>query len=300
VPRDHVERVRVDLTQVRGNPLEPEVRRFLQAIPAWARLLQGTGFDPIVEVDRLLFASPRPRSRAWMLVLRLTRPIDPARLRPVIEAYAAPRPVRFTRSGGVTVGRWDEAHPGASRAVILPAGGAWALVAPGEDAGRLAALVDRPALDPVRLTPDETLARALEPVRQAGDPDPPEAESLAPPGLRVVSRPRRSGGAGWGPDPPLRSVATGRLDEGGGVHLAWRPRYGEPTAASNALGRLRARHRSMVGHPVVGLLGLREPLEAARFEEDEDGLGWTVRLALTARQAGLLLRFLTPLLLTGR
>lgn len=50
--------LRIDVKRIRQSPLGPDVTRFLMAIPDWQLLLDGSGIDPIEDLDRLLIASP--------------------------------------------------------------------------------------------------------------------------------------------------------------------------------------------------------------------------------------------------
>ena len=50
--------LRLDLEAIRRSPLSPEVRRLLATIPDWQRLLEGSGVDPVRDLDRILIASP--------------------------------------------------------------------------------------------------------------------------------------------------------------------------------------------------------------------------------------------------
>jgi hypothetical protein len=50
--------LRIDLARVRESPLGPDVTRFLSAVPDWRLLLDGSGIDPVADLDRLMVATP--------------------------------------------------------------------------------------------------------------------------------------------------------------------------------------------------------------------------------------------------
>jgi hypothetical protein len=56
--------VRVDMQRIRASPIAEDVRGLLAAIPDWKALLDGSGIDPVDDIDRLLLATPNlQRSR---------------------------------------------------------------------------------------------------------------------------------------------------------------------------------------------------------------------------------------------
>ncbi|MFT3921991.1 MAG: hypothetical protein QM778_05610 [Myxococcales bacterium] len=50
--------VRVDMARIRKSPLADDVRQLLAAIPDWRALLDGSGIDPIEQLDRFMIATP--------------------------------------------------------------------------------------------------------------------------------------------------------------------------------------------------------------------------------------------------
>jgi hypothetical protein len=50
--------LRVDLKRVRESPLAADVTSFLKGVPDWQLLLDGSGIDPVADLDRLLVATP--------------------------------------------------------------------------------------------------------------------------------------------------------------------------------------------------------------------------------------------------
>ncbi|MEM9731013.1 MAG: hypothetical protein AAF997_20745 [Myxococcota bacterium] len=50
--------LRIDIRRIRRSPLGPDVTNFLASVPDWQLLLDGSGIDPVQDLDRLLIASP--------------------------------------------------------------------------------------------------------------------------------------------------------------------------------------------------------------------------------------------------
>lgn len=50
--------LRIDMKRVRESPLGPDVTRFLRGVPDWQLILDGSGIDPVADLDRLLVATP--------------------------------------------------------------------------------------------------------------------------------------------------------------------------------------------------------------------------------------------------
>ena len=46
------------MKRVRESPLGPDVTSFLRGVPDWQLLLEGSGIDPVSDLDRLLVATP--------------------------------------------------------------------------------------------------------------------------------------------------------------------------------------------------------------------------------------------------
>ena len=50
--------LRIDMTRIRQSPVVGDVRALLAAVPDWKALLDGSGIDPVTQLDRLLIATP--------------------------------------------------------------------------------------------------------------------------------------------------------------------------------------------------------------------------------------------------
>jgi len=91
--------LRVDMKRVRESPLAADVTSFLKGVPDWQLLLDGSGIDPVADLDRLLVATPNlQRSR---LALAGRHRHD--------ERFARASVQRLARSRGQSV-RWRQRH----------------------------------------------------------------------------------------------------------------------------------------------------------------------------------------------
>ncbi len=88
--------LRVDLRRVRESPLGPDVTAFLRGVPDWQLLLDGSGIDPVGDLDRLLVATPNLQRSKLVLAGRHRRG----------EAFARKSVKRLARSRGKSL-RWQ-------------------------------------------------------------------------------------------------------------------------------------------------------------------------------------------------
>ena len=98
--------LRVDMKRVRESPLGPDVTRFLAGVPDWQLLLEGSGIDPVADLDRLLVATPNlERSK---LVLAGRHGHDPSFARASVTRLARSRgkSARWQRRFGVPTAPW--------------------------------------------------------------------------------------------------------------------------------------------------------------------------------------------------
>lgn len=269
---------------MRGNPLEPELRRFLGMLPAWQRFQESTGLDPIGEIDRVAVGSPGERSARWLLFAQSAA--DPDRLRDAVARYAAGlgADLVWSRHDGREVARLAPRAGGdddARELVVLRDG--WIALGPVDATARVQALLgagrDRLVDDtPMPWSPDAPLV--------AADPAV---------GLLAEGRPSTAfGDDGRGPHTPELFRITGRIDEAGGLDLRWHGVYASVEDAAAARAYWEERRKAMAEDTLVKMLGFSDPFRDAEWRDD--GATLEFHLALTLRQASLLLRFLAPML----
>ena len=98
--------LRVDMKRVRESPLGPDVASFLRGVPDWQLLLDGSGIDPVTDLDRILIATPNlQRSK---LVLAGQHPHDANFVRQSVKRLGRSRGkgVRWQRRFGVPTAPW--------------------------------------------------------------------------------------------------------------------------------------------------------------------------------------------------
>lgn len=98
--------LRIDMKRIRESPLGPDVTHFLRSIPDWQLILDGSGIDPVSDLDRLLVATPNlERSR---LVLAGRHRHDPSFARSSVQRLARSqgKGVRWQQRFGVPTAPW--------------------------------------------------------------------------------------------------------------------------------------------------------------------------------------------------
>lgn len=98
--------LRVDLRRVRQSTLAPDVTRFLRGVPDWQLLLEGSGIDPVADLDRLLVATPNLQRSRLVLAGRHGRDEGFARQSVNRLARSQGKSVRWRRRYGVATAPW--------------------------------------------------------------------------------------------------------------------------------------------------------------------------------------------------
>lgn len=101
--------IRIDMARVRASELEQNVRRLMAAIPDWQLLLEGSGIEPIDDLDRLLIASPNLQRSQMVLAGRHAHPDEGQQyIRDVVARFAEARGVEasWQQRHGVPVASW--------------------------------------------------------------------------------------------------------------------------------------------------------------------------------------------------
>jgi hypothetical protein len=98
--------LRVDMKRVRESPLGPDVTSFLRGVPDWQLLLEGSGIDPVGDLDRLLVATPNLQRSKLVLAGRHRRNESFARRSVKRLARSRGKGVRWQRRYGVSTAPW--------------------------------------------------------------------------------------------------------------------------------------------------------------------------------------------------
>ena len=98
--------LRVDMKRVRESPLAPDVTSFLRGVPDWQLLLDGSGIDPVGDLDRLLVATPNLQRSKLVLAGRHRREAGFARKSVKRLAGSRGKGVRWQQRYGVATAPW--------------------------------------------------------------------------------------------------------------------------------------------------------------------------------------------------
>jgi hypothetical protein len=98
--------LRVDMKRVRESPLAADVTSFLQGVPDWQLLLDGSGIDPVADLDRLLVATPNLQRSRLALAGRHRHDESFARASVQRLARSQGRTARWQRRYGVAIAPW--------------------------------------------------------------------------------------------------------------------------------------------------------------------------------------------------
>jgi len=98
--------LRMDMARIRRSALAPDVRALLAAIPDWHAVLNGSGIEPVDDLDRVLIASPNLQRSRMVLAGRFEG--DGTTVRAVVQRMAQQRgvPAVWQTVDGVDVAPW--------------------------------------------------------------------------------------------------------------------------------------------------------------------------------------------------
>lgn len=98
--------LRIDMERIRGSPLGPDVTSFLHGVPDWQLLLDGSGIDPVADLDRLLIATPNLERSKLVLAGRHHHDASFARRSVKRLAQSQGKGVRWDQRSGVPTAPW--------------------------------------------------------------------------------------------------------------------------------------------------------------------------------------------------
>jgi hypothetical protein len=98
--------LRIDMKRVRESPLGPDVTQFLRGVPDWQLILDGSGIDPVADLDRLLVATPNLERSKLVLAGKHRRDATFARGSVKRLARARGKSVRWKSRYGVPTAPW--------------------------------------------------------------------------------------------------------------------------------------------------------------------------------------------------
>jgi hypothetical protein len=271
--------MRVDMERIRKSPIAEDVRALLAAVPDWQALLEGSGIDPVEQLDRLLLATPNLQRDKLVLAGRYLGGEDVVRAAVARLAEAHGESAPWRTEGNVQVAPWANAD--VTKRVIALVGPAHFVIARPEDLPRVLAI--------------STARAQRKGAPRKGQPHPADALLSMEEGeglsvevegaAQFVRRARR------GIPDRLRLSASER--SGGRIELAGVFTYVDDERAHDAAAywdELRALYAS---NTLVVLLGLADPLEDGRVEQRAREVHLTTQLSTS--QARLVLGYVREL-----
>ena len=137
--------LRIDVARIRRSPLAEDVRALMAVLPDWQALLEGSGIDPLDDLDRVLIASPNLQRSRLIVAGRTTG--DQAGIRAAAQrlADAAGEPLAWRRTRGAEVAPWHDRDP--TDRVIAIIGPRHFVIARPEDLPRVLAVARNRAAD---------------------------------------------------------------------------------------------------------------------------------------------------------
>ncbi|MET0340613.1 MAG: hypothetical protein ABW252_06405 [Polyangiales bacterium] len=267
--------VRVDMRRIRESPVASDVRDLLTAIPDWHALLEGSGIDPVTQLDRLLIATPNLQREKLVLAGRYVG--GEAIVRDAVARLAATRGAApdWHVQSGVRVATWHNAD--ATPRVIALLGPAHFAIARVEDLPRILAIAGARASR--RGAPNAARQHPADALLAMGDD---EGLSLEVEGVaRFVRRGRRG-------VPERLRLAASELP-GERIGLQGRFSYEEVETARDAHAYLTDLKDSYARNTLVLLLGLSTPLARAHIDQSEREV--TASLELNVAQTRLILGY---------
>ncbi len=173
--------MRLDLARLQASALSESVRELLAALPDWQALLEGSGIDPLTDLDRLLIATPSLRRSQMVLAGRHTHEEGPDYVREVVARFGAARdvPTPWERDAGVSLAPWP--NPDRTPRVIALTGPRHFVISRRSDLPRILAIAQARAEargDEGRETGEPSPDAGVSEVRGEGE-EPPAAEAGA-------------------------------------------------------------------------------------------------------------------------
>ncbi|MET0284080.1 MAG: hypothetical protein ABW352_06410 [Polyangiales bacterium] len=269
--------LRVDMTRIRNSPIAPDVRRLLAAIPDWKALLEGSGIDPLEQLDRLLIATPNLQREKIVLAGKYFG--GEQVVRAAVEQLGQARgvPTAWRTQGNVPVAPWANAD--ATPRMIAIIGPEHFAIAREEDLPRVLAIASARAKGKKKVA-------GLHPADALLSMEDNEGLSVE---VEGVANFVRKGRPGIPEHLRLSAVEIARLR----AELRGVLGYPDETAAAQGLEMLRSLRDRYASNALVALLGLADPLEDAEIEQSAKDV--RVKVTLTAEQMRLILGYLREL-----
>jgi hypothetical protein len=273
--------VRVDMARLRASPVATDVRALLAAIPDWQALLDGSGIDPVDQLDRLLIATPNLQRSKVVIAGRFVG--APSLVDDAVRRMAEARGVEARwrkRDQGVRVATWANADE--TPRVIAVVGPAHFTISRDEDLNRVLAIAAARAVEQA-----DGGAPTVHPADALLSMEDGEGLSLEVDGVENFIRKARRG-------VPTKLRLSAVEVPGPRVELRGRLAFADVEKAADALRFWSGVRDSYARNGLVVLLGLSEPLRSGTLEL----VGTELRLKaqLSPEQTRLILGYVRELL----
>jgi hypothetical protein len=98
--------LRIDMERIRKSPIADDVRSLLGAVPDWCLVLDGSGIDPIDQLDRIFIASPNLKRSSLVVAGQYAGQAEVARNAVASLASAAGKDAPWQSEGTVEYAPW--------------------------------------------------------------------------------------------------------------------------------------------------------------------------------------------------
>jgi hypothetical protein len=268
--------LRLHMARIRGSELADDVRMLLDAVPDWRSIVQGSGLDPLRDLERLFMASPDLQRASVVVAGQYSGGEDVPRR--AVENLAAARGIKasWRMRGSIPVAPWANADE-TERVVALIAPQQFAITRPDDlprvlQVARALAVRKAKAGGSTPIDPGEALLGL----------EPDEMLSFSVEGARLFAR----GNIEGVPDRLQISVRT-RTDTG--LDIGVTGAFDSSAAAEAARDYWDRTRERFATHPLVAFIGMREPLASARLKARGNTLAFDT--AITLQQARVLIGF---------
>ena len=258
--------LRVDMARIRQSPIAEDVRALVAAIPDWKALLDGSGIDPVTQLERLLIMTPNLQREKVALAGRYQggrAVVDGA-----VNSLAAARGVEahWQNKRGFPVATWANAD--STPRVIALVGPAHFTISREEDLERvLAVAAARARKGRMKGPPAGEIADGLLAMEEN------EGLSLEVEGVEQFVRLGQRG-------IPLRLRAAAIQQDQTTLLLRSTFAYADDSAAADGLDYWKRRAEKWSGNLLVAAAGLSGPLRDAQLEQKGSDLQITLRLSV--------------------
>lgn len=271
--------LRLHMRNVRDSPLADDVRRFLGAVPDWQLLLDGSGIDPLRDLERVYLATPNLQRSSLVVAGQYAGDVSVPRHAVQNLAHARGRPARWRMRDGIAVAPWHDLDE-TDRVVALIAPHQFAITRP-EDLPRILAVAR--ALS--ARAEEESGHAPTDPMQALLGLADDEAFSVSVEGARNFVQ-----GNLRGVPERFEAVVRAPNAENAIIGVDMTGVFETPEAATEAARYWDGVRRRYASHPLVAIVGMSSPLKKATVEAKDDRV--SVRTEVTLEQARVVLGFL--------